>query len=133
MNVTSKHKTIRRGGCNDNLIQDTNRIDVGEGLFLEDIALRLGVLNLTNDNPNKSVVKLVVEGILKLKPSGHVRTEVWNQMSSGGGVGFHGHTKYKYSEKDLNLVKMEIKKHMTKVIDGIYIVRKKKFRVNDSF
>jgi hypothetical protein len=87
------------------LITEVDTSETGSGYFCEEIAEMLGVLNKTNDNPNKKLIKKIAE-FLDLNPSGYRESEVYN--SSNGGIGYHLHQKPKYSVEQIELIKRVI-------------------------
>jgi hypothetical protein len=118
-----KKKWLKRYG--EDLLTEFGFNEEGDGLFCEEIALKLGVLNHTNDNPNGRLIKQIAE-FLKLKPSGVKTTEVYNQTKNTDTVGYHFNQKPKYSKEDVEKIKFFIQELND---DGQYIFRGIKFRL----
>lgn len=77
------------------LTREKIQYNCGDGYICEDIALGLGLLNQSNDNPKKELIKYVAE-YAKIKSSGELETQIWNE-SNGSMNGFHENIKNKYS------------------------------------
>jgi hypothetical protein len=100
--------------------------ETGEGATYEEIAKYCGVLNKTNNNYNKKLIKKIAE-TYKLIPSGYIETEVYNRSNSSP-YGYHTNQKPKYNEKDIQLIKKVISDTNVPDPKGLYTFKKVAFR-----
>ena len=120
---TTKCNNLRRYPLKQHIII----YNKGDGYICEDIALGMGVLNKTNKNPNKKLIKRVAE-YAKIKKSGEIRTEVYNE-SNGSMNGFHENIKLKYSTDAIMKILEILEKSSRCIKDDLWYFKDVKFRV----
>jgi hypothetical protein len=121
----SSKKIIKRGGYD--LHRDTTTQEIGDGYFCEEIADKIGLLNSTNDNPNRLLVKYVAEKLF-LKPSGSISGEIIHQ-SNGSMCGVHPFVKNKYNDKHIDMILGEVNRKKRWVGGNIFQYDTKKFKI----
>ncbi|PLT33634.1 hypothetical protein [Bacillus sp. V5-8f] len=66
-----------------------------------------GVLNKTNDNPNKKLIKKIANEF-GLKPSGYIYSDIYNR-SNGSQYGYHPKEKPMFDGEELEFIRKFVK------------------------
>lgn len=121
-----KKITKRYNGDLETAIDDGE--EFGFGMYCDELAEKLGVVNKGNNNPKGQVIKSIAK-FMKLEPTGGFRQIVENTLVNGGTTGGHINFKPRYSDEQASEIKRFIQKRIAPDKKGVYVFEDKPFRI----